>query len=739
MSNNRLWSARISKKMLFTRLPGNATMPERGLKLFTDVAADYTNADAPDNTAGLKNYVAVPALPVGSALQQQVIQNAAGGNLAGAVDASGRPTSNRLNIMGDVIDSSPSVLEYKMSDKILAGLGQHPALSVAGGNRFRLILVGTNQGWLHAFGELTTVTTVFDMSGTQQEIVKGAVDELWSFMPTDFLAHLDTVFGPSAGNNPHRFMVDGTPSIYFLDLPPATGGSGDGVLDTAAASLERGIAIIGLRKGGRSYYALDIRDPFNPTLKWSLVPDEAALLPAARNLSSMSTASLQTLIASMGYSTCTPGIGRVSFTQGGVTKLRDAVFLGGGFSVPQVEAKFLDGGGNTTLLGRSALAVDVNTGEILAAADMTSLPGVVTTLGPPATPSQCSVGSIPAGLVPFEFILNSGMAQRAYFLDFKGGLWSWGSKALADATMTGYVNYRIDNSDLAKWTTDGTTAGTVGIRKVFKDGTGFNSLYTTLPAPWRVGFFPGKGKNAGDAAPAAVGIAIESGDRNNPLDYNYAVGTAPTQHRLTVVFDRQDSHNWGLDTKNGPDQGILSTSTYLKDFSNTTVSTDPKCGVAVWEDITPGCPGFYLSPSAGSPFFGYYVNFPAAGPKFVPKGINSPMVVANSLFYTYFNPTKADPCTGGQGISYTSEIADVISPVVTDTRAGIVSPSGAKFSWSGVSSDYVAFGTRGVIQGGTVPLTNPVPGGVQTTMQLKTIPGNPKERYPKARVWRTVH
>ena len=93
-------------------------------------------------------------------------------------------------------------------------------------NRFRLLLVGTNQGWLHAFGEVTNVTTIQAPDpNAGQEKVNGSVDELWSFMPTDFLANLNYINVPT---NPHRFMVDGTPSIYFLDLPASAGGIGNG-------------------------------------------------------------------------------------------------------------------------------------------------------------------------------------------------------------------------------------------------------------------------------------------------------------------------------------------------------------------------------------------------------------------------------------------------------------------------------------------------------------------------------
>lgn len=68
--------------------------------------------------------------------------------------------------------------------------------------RFRVIFVGTNQGQLHAFGEISweesyTTTLQNDPSDPSKgsrdvtrKMVKGVADELWAFVPTDFLTRL---------------------------------------------------------------------------------------------------------------------------------------------------------------------------------------------------------------------------------------------------------------------------------------------------------------------------------------------------------------------------------------------------------------------------------------------------------------------------------------------------------------------------------------------------------------------
>ncbi len=716
----RLWTART----LYTRLPGNATNAERGLHAFTDVGAAYSNPDAVDNTAGLQNYLAVPTLAVGGIDQKTLIQYAAGGETHGTLDGSNRPIANRLNIMGDIIDSAPAPLEYNWND-VKTLLGPYPRLSAvaaAGGNRFRIILVGTNQGWLHAFGEVTRTTTVTDILNVQHRIVTGDVEELWAFMPTDFLTNLNYI---SVTNNTHRFMVDGTPAIYFLDMAPNTGGSGNGVVDLSDTR-ERALAIVGLRKGGRSYYALNIKNPFTPTLQWSLVPDEADYLPASRTIAGgPALTDVKSIMKNMGFSSATPAFGRVQFgsVAGVGGSIRDAVFLGGGFSVPEVEANFAG-----AKLGRSIMGVDVWSGEVLAATDLTE-----------ASIGGATVGAIGAGIIPFEYFIGSGMAQRAYFLDYTGGLWSWGSKDVATADP--YKDFRIDTSELTKWQ----------VRKVAQDdnnaASGRGGRYTTLPAPFRVGTFPGVGKTSASAPPTAVGIAMVSGDRNNPLDFQYGPGNlAPNHHRVTVVFDRQDSRAWGKDTATGYDAGIQDTD--LKNFSTNLVSSTPAsaCADAIFQQITPGCPSYYLSPytpgppsTPGDPKFGYYINFPNAANNFIPKGINPPIVVAGSLLYSYFTPATADPCTGGSGNTFSWLTTDVMNPIVSDARTDTTVTSGLKDKWVGVASDYIALGTKAVLQGGTVANTDTSPGAAATTPEIHTTALPPTEKYPKIRVWRTVH
>jgi hypothetical protein len=724
----RRWDARN----LFTRLP-NAT----SLSSFNASGADATA----NPLLGVVAQANPTYYPAAGTSQKNLIKFVMGAELATQSD-SDISKANRSNIMGDIINSSPTYLEYTIGDVTALPWG---ALTNANRDRFRLILVGDNQGWLHAFGETTKITRVqpnpATAPNTYVDLVDGEVDEMWSFMPTDFLRNLDYL---NNSTNSHRFMVDGTPTIYFLDLPPATGGTGNGKLDGSNVSIdpltdtthERAIAIIGLREGGRSYYALNLHNPFNPTLQWSLVPDEAASLPTSRNLTGLSNDALKAIIANMGFSTCTPSIGRILFN--GVYK--DVVFLGGGYSVPQVEANF----SGAPKLGRSVLAIDVFTGNILAAVDLTS-----------SSIGGTGIGPVSAGLVPFEFFVGSGMAQRAYFLDMWGSLWCWGSKGTighSDTSYAGYQDFRLDTSELQRWSSDGSQSspyGATGIRKVYHDAdsTVVSGLlsgppYTTLPSPFVVGSFPGAGHGT-TTVPSAVGIAMVSGNRNDPLDFGTNL---PANTRLTVVFDRQDSRAWGFDSASGPDTGINSNSQLLNAGewgAEGGISSTYAYGAAV---ISPGSSSYYLAPaSASSTQFGYYVTFPdrvqdttSTSIYHYSKGINPPLVASGSLFYSYFTPTTADVCTGGSGFTYTNKICDVYNPVVSDTRTGVVCRSGEVYRWINVASDLSMMGSNSVQQAGTLATTDSATGKTVTTMATSTFQGQTQARLPKARVWRVV-
>lgn len=607
-------------------------------------------------------------------------------------DATGATT--RTNILGDVIDSTPAFLEYASPSTSSMPSTLSSAWGDGKGKHFRVIYVGTNQGVIHAFGEVTWDNDLNNGVGTPNIIKAGVVDELWAFIPTDIIKYCDYYQSPG---NPHRAGVNGTPCLYFLDLPEGSASNGDGMMSGASGTLERATLIMGLGKGGRSYYALDVRDPFLPKLGngkgWALVPDEATSYVFDPTCTPDNK-----VISEMGWSTCQPTTGRILVSSGSKQKLKDVVFLGGGFSLPEIEKNYPTLGSNTPL-GRSVIALDVETGHVVKYWKLDTSRDPATNL-----PKNGPVG---AGVMPMEVIPYSGLTQRAYFTDFFGGLWALGSREMS--SVTGMSKFRVDSSNIGKWATSP--------RPVYHEGRP-NGVLSTMPAPFLVSDLMMTRQDPPKVTPLAVGVAMVSGDRNNPMD-TYATGSdKPNQHRLTVVFDRQDSADLpGVDST-----GIQTGNLQPIDGSTTGVTT-------------PGTSSFYLNTK-----YGYFLNFLArgSGETFVSKGITTPTVLLGKLYYSYFKPTgyqDGNPCNPGVGNTTTVRVCDVMRPNIgTNPDTGCI--SGEVFTWKGVASGFSPKSVLTVLQGGMLAAADP---NNKDELKIKSFEGQPAQALASPKVWRTVH
>ncbi len=718
---NRKWYSRV----IWTRLPATLVAPNPGLIRFSDA----------DPVFSVMKASFAPAL-LTDAAKQTLIQRLLGADTS-SITTPRTSIPNLSLVLGDIVDSTPNVAEYDLNDlTIVSGLasaspylfGKLP-IPLPTDYRFRVVFVGDNLGFLHAFGEVThnKLSNPFDPGSPK--VTTGWVDELWAYYPTDFLQNPDYY---NTKTNSHRFTVDGSPFIYHLDLPAAGTISGDGKVNNLNFSVDTGeqaLVVFGLRKGGRSYYALDIRDPFTPKLGpngtnasssnkgWALVPDEAAFFQGSRIETGQTVATVSAVLGKMGFSSSIPAVGRVVY--GSSRKLRDVVFLGGGYSTPEVEHNFPvypPPAVQQTPLGRSAWAVEVTTGNILGLWDLTST----------------GMGPVAAGIVPFEFFPNSGLVQRAYFNDLYGGLWALGSAQLqASTSAPDFGKFRLDSSALDHWTDDGTSkpAG-LAVRKIYSLSKN-NGLLSTLPAPFTTANFPITRDKDPKVTPAVVGIALESGNRYNPVDRFYTgVNIKPTQHRLTVIWDRQDSELLGLNPA-----GI--TDSRLVDMTGQSTEGAPI--------ITPSNTSYYLKAQNPTDNVGYFINFPAASdPTFVTKGISQPIVLSYVMLFSYFTPTAFDPCVGALGETISNRVCNVVLPVVSTADVSAVSnvcTSGVTVSWYGVASDFTAKNNISALQGGNLPTSGAPPpgGGVATVVSIQTITGNQSGRFPKPRVWRVVH
>ncbi|GIU08971.1 MULTISPECIES: pilus assembly protein [unclassified Shewanella] len=114
------------------------------------------------------------------------------------------------------------------------------------GNPDIRIVLGTNHGFLHMFR---------DEGNT--------VSETWSFMPYELLPNIREL----KANVP-----TGLHSVYGFDTPPVTF-----VQTKSSGEVEKAWLFAGMRRGGKSYYALDISDPDSPKMMWKVSADDPGM------------------------------------------------------------------------------------------------------------------------------------------------------------------------------------------------------------------------------------------------------------------------------------------------------------------------------------------------------------------------------------------------------------------------------------------------------------------------------
>lgn len=185
-------------------------------------------------------------------------------------NCNGSNTDERPNKLGDIFHSSPVLVDPPLSSKSqLCRLGLHnqcllslfgtptpmdPASKyddyvnlAANKNRTKVIVVGANDGMLHAFnaGVYDPATKLYDA---------GTGEELWAFIPPDILPKLSRLVDGSK----HQFYVDGTPMVrdIWADAIPRN--------HIKSADEFHTVAVVGERRGGNAFFAIDVTSPNGP-------------------------------------------------------------------------------------------------------------------------------------------------------------------------------------------------------------------------------------------------------------------------------------------------------------------------------------------------------------------------------------------------------------------------------------------------------------------------------------------
>ena len=263
-------------------------------------------------------------------------------------DGDGSISDIRYDVFGDPLHSKPLVINYggTVNDQDVR------------------IIVGTNAGFLH----------MFDDNGA-------TVDETWAFMPLEFFPDIKGL-RDNFSSSDKIYGVDGSATAYILDT------NGDGSVNSADG--DKAWIFIGLRRGGSSYYAIDITIPDSPELMWHIDNTTTGFSELAQSWSQ----------PKVGYS----AINMV----GGAPK--PVLFIGAGYS----KIKDNSGVGADDLTGRGIYMIDAESG---------TLKWRLTPAAQSATNTYFSgVDSIPSRIATLDSD-SDGLVDRLYAGDTGGNVW----------------------------------------------------------------------------------------------------------------------------------------------------------------------------------------------------------------------------------------------------------------------------------------------------------------------------
>ncbi|HTO96843.1 MAG TPA: hypothetical protein VMK66_07335, partial [Myxococcales bacterium] len=218
-------------------------------------------------------------------------------------------TINRAHMLGDIFHSSPVVVDPPV-DQFICSLGLHsqcistlygyqnppsmatptPSTNYTVGTktvdsyekywedhegRQRIVLVGANDGMLHAFdaGSPTTSPPTLDPNIGFRQVVynSGTGNELWAFIPPDQLSRLWLMM-----RDGHQFYMDG--DIMVRDVWVDGQKNDKGSVSYTNDALKKQdvefhtVAVVSERQGGTHFSSFDITDTATPKLLWVYPP-----------------------------------------------------------------------------------------------------------------------------------------------------------------------------------------------------------------------------------------------------------------------------------------------------------------------------------------------------------------------------------------------------------------------------------------------------------------------------------
>lgn len=267
---------------------------------------------------------------------------AKGKNVDGEKLDDGTIPAIRPDVFGDPLHSKPLVINYGSSVRIL---------------------IGTNAGVLHMFED------------------KGdTVDENWAFMPKEFFSNIQPLRENFATAD-KVYGIDGAITSYVNDK------NGDGLINGS----DEVWVFFGLRRGGSSYYALDVSNPAAPSKLWHIDASTAKF-------------------SQLGQSWSQPKVGYSKLNVSGTGEsavAKPVIFFGGGYDVN----KDASGPRTNDSKGKAIYMVDAKSG--------TQKWSMLTTGGDTTYSGTDGIASS-IGLLDGD---GDGLVDRLYTGDTGGNIW----------------------------------------------------------------------------------------------------------------------------------------------------------------------------------------------------------------------------------------------------------------------------------------------------------------------------
>ncbi len=287
-------------------------------------------------------------------------------------DGDNSVTDKREDIIGDPLHSKPLAINFGTSDS--------PDIR---------IIMGTNHGFLHMFKD----------SGDD-------VSETWAFMPYELLPNISKLKTNSSSGGHSVYGMDSSVVSYIK-----TKESG-----------EIGAAWVfsGMRRGGKSYYALDITDPDDPKFLWKIDSESEDMSQLAQTWSEPI----------------------VTFIPGWPADNTDAslaspvLIFGAGYSPSTKDSAVI---GSEDFEGKGVFIVDAETGKLVhffgptSGTKMTEMPGII--------------DSIPNSVAVLD-ANGDGLTDRIYATDTGGNIWRMDLPGADSDTWTAFKFAELGGGEL---------------------------------------------------------------------------------------------------------------------------------------------------------------------------------------------------------------------------------------------------------------------------------------------------